>query len=369
MYVSFDDGAHWQSLRVDLPVVPVTDVRVHHRDLVLSTKGRGIWILDDVTPLHQMSTDVAAAPAHLFAPRDTYRMRMSSRGGGSEPSGENPPDGVMIFYTLAGDTTAEITLEIFDPAGKRIQTYSSEHAPEPNPPAIFMGREGQKLLPRRAGMNRFVWDLRYSVVDVVPDAIVWGFTGGPKAVPGVYRARLSVGEWSEEQNFRIVEDPRLETSQAELQEQLDFMLAMRSSLNETYDGVRRVRELRRQIGLVVQQAAEAGLDVTELRSAGDSMSAKLTAVEEDLMQTRNSADQDVENFPTKLDAQLAYVYWLVDQADARPTEGEQDRYDDLKKDLASVLARLDSVVDVELVSFETMAREKGVVPVLVPKQE
>jgi photosystem II stability/assembly factor-like uncharacterized protein len=369
MYVSFDDGAHWQSLQLDLPVVAVTDVRVHHRDLVLSTKGRGFWILDDVTPLHQMSSEAGAARVHLFAPRDTYRTRMSPPRGSGRLSGENPPDGAMIFYTLPEDEPSGITLEIFDPDGTRIQTYSSEHPPAPDPPAIFMGRAGQKTLSKRAGMNRFVWDLRHPVVDVVPDAIVWGFTGGPKAVPGTYRARLTAGGFTEERSFRIVEDPRIQTSAADLREQLDFMLAMRASLDETYDGVRRVRELRRQVGALVERAAEAGLDASELRKAGDAAIAGLTGVEEDLMQTRNSADQDVENFPTKLDAQLAYVYWLVDQSEARPTEGDKERYEDLKKELRAVLARLDAVVVHELASFEALAREKGVAPVLVPKEE
>jgi photosystem II stability/assembly factor-like uncharacterized protein len=368
-FVSFDDGAHWQSLQLDLPVVAVTDVRVHHDDLVLSTKGRGFWILDDVTPLHELGTGVAMAPAHLFPPRDTYRTRMAMGTSAALRRGENPPDGAMIFYTLAEKPEGEVTLQLFDPEGKSIQTYSSEHEPKPHPSAIFMGRAGQTRLTKNAGMNRFVWDLRHPVVDVVPDAIVWGFTGGPRAVPGTYRATLTVGNWSESRTFRVVEDPRIETSQADLEEALGLMLEMRSSLNETYEGVRRVRRIRSQARELVSRMKEAGLETGELETAAESLAAKLTAIEEDLMQPKNSADQDVENFPTKLDAQLAYVYWLVDQADARPTEGQRSRYQDLKKDLAAVLDRLDALVAGDVAAFEALAREKGATPVLLPKRD
>jgi chromosome segregation ATPase len=207
------------------------------------------------------------------------------------------------------------------------------------------------------------------VVDVVPDAIVWGFTGGPRAVPGTYRATLNVGDWSESRSFRILQDPRIQTSQADLEEALDLMLQMRSSLDETYDGIRRVRDLRSQVRDLVRRMSEAGLDVSELDQAADPLASKLTAIEEDLMQPKNEADQDVENFPTKLDNQLAYVYWLVDQADARPTEGQRSRYQDLKRDLAAVHARLDGVIDADLAAFESLAREKGATPVLLPKPD
>jgi hypothetical protein len=272
----------------------------------------------------------------------------------------------MIFYAFAEEPQGEVTLQIFDPQGKPIQTYSSESDPQPNPPAIFMGSAGQKRLKKTAGMNRFVWDLRHPVVDVVPDAIVWGFTGGPRAVPGTYRATLRAGDWSDSRSFRILPDPRIETSQADFEESLDFMLEARSSLDETYDGVRRARDLRSQVKELVRRMREAGLDVSGLDQAAEALASKLTAIEEDLMQPKNQADQDVENFPTKIDNQLAYVYWLVDQADARPTEGQKSRYQDLKRDLAAVLARLDGLIQSDLAAFQSLARERGATPILLP---
>lgn len=367
MFVSFDDGAHWQSLQLNLPVVPVTDIKVHEKDLVLSTQGRGFWILDDVTPLHQIDEKVASAEVYLYQPRDTYRLRLSTASGSAKRAGENPPNGAMIFYTFAEEPQDEVLLEIYDPDGQLIQTYSSDHEPHPNPPEIFMGRAGEKMVSKKAGMNRFVWDLRYPVVDIVPDAIVWGFTGGPRAAPGTYQVKLMAGDWSQTQSFRVLKDPRIPTTQAELDEQLDLLLEMRDSLNQTYDGVQTVRSLRRQIKELVKRVAEAGYDIGELEAASESLTEQLTAIEEELMQPKNEADQDVENFPTKVDNQLAYVYWFVDMADARPTDGQRERYLDLKEELRVILSRLQTLMDTDLGAFNDRVREMGVAPVILSK--
>jgi hypothetical protein len=147
------------------------------------------------------------------------------------------------------------------------------------------------------------------------------------------------------------------------------MLEARSSLDETYDGVRRAREVRSQLRELVRRMRDAGLDVSGLEEAAEALASKLTGIEEDLMQPRNQADQDVENFPTKIDNQLAYVYWLVDQADARPTEGQKSRYQDLKRDLAGVLARLEGSIRSDLAAFQSLARERGATPVMLPKPD
>jgi hypothetical protein len=218
-------------------------------------------------------------------------------------------------------------------------------------------------------MNRFVWDLRHPAVDSVPDAIVWGFTGGPRAVPGTYQATLRAGDWSESRSFRILPDPRLSTSQADFEEALDFMVEARSSLDETYDGIRRVRDLRSQVRIRPAHERSGSRRERARSGAADLLASKLTAIEEDLMQPKNEADQDVENFPTKLDNQLAYVYWLVDQADAPPTEGQKSRYEDLERDLAAVLERLEAAIDTDLAAFQSLAREKGATSILLPKPD
>jgi hypothetical protein len=227
--------------------------------------------------------------------------------------------------------------------------------------------ERETTLPNKAGLNRFVWDLRYAVVDIVPDAIIWGYTGGPRASPGTYHVRLSLGDWSQTQPLVVVKDPRVAATQADFDEQLELMLDMRADLDRIYGGVRMARSLREQSLALVQRLAEAGQDVSAIRKSAQGVADALTAIENDLMQTKNEADQDVENFPTKLDNQLAYVYGLVGETDARPTAGERERAADLKKEAGTVLARLQSVIATEIAGLNAAAAEKGATAILVPK--
>ncbi|MFP4081826.1 MAG: VPS10 domain-containing protein [Candidatus Aminicenantes bacterium] len=369
MYASFDDGQNWQSLQLNLPMIPVTDIKVHHKDLVLSTEGRSFWILDDITPLHQLSKELERKP-YLFKPRDIYRTNMAGGSNSYQPCGENPPNGAMIFYSFPEIPDEEVTLQIFDSEGGLIQTYSSGHQPFPEPgysiyPSIN-DTGGDTIVSKNAGMNRFVWNLRYPVVNIVKNAVVWGFVGGPRAAPGTYQVKLSAGDWSQTQSFKILKDPRIETPQSEFDEQLDLLLRMRESLNQIYDGVRMVREIRHQARDLIQRLVRAGRDVSELQKKAHSLCGKLTKIEEKLMQPKNTAEQDVENFPTKLDNQLAYLYWKVDRTDNGPTKGQIERFHDLEREKEALLSELKSVIDSDLAEFNTMIQRMSELPIIFP---
>lgn len=369
VFVSFDDGAHWQSLQLNLPRIPITDLRVHRGDLVLSTQGRSLWILDDVSPLRALADGPPARAAGLFAPRDAVRAAMAFKSA-AKGLAQNPPYGAVFYYWLASAVPSEVTLEITGPDGTLIQRFSSEHDAEPNPPEVFAMTaqpSGDKRLTKKLGMNRFVWDLRYPVVDIVPDAIIWGFTGGPAAAPGSYHSKLSAGEVSDTRDFRILADPRLTLRPEDYRDQLVLMLAMRESLNAIYSAVRATRSVREQMRDLVRRMREGGRDATGLERSAAALSSELTAIENELMQTKNEADQDVENFPTKIDNQLAYVYGLVGEMDARPTDGQAERYRDLQKELGVVLARLRAVLDGDLTAFNEAAQAAGAAPVIAPK--
>jgi photosystem II stability/assembly factor-like uncharacterized protein len=369
MFVSFDDGARWQSLQRNLPPVPITDLRVHRGDLVVSTQGRSFWILDDVTPLHALAAGPPSSGTRLLPPRDAYRAAMAVIKGQRKTLAENPPYGAVLWYVLPAGWKGEVTLALTGADGKTIQTFSSERDAEPNPPEVFAMTAqptGDKRLTKNPGLNRFVWDLRYPVVDIVPDAIIWGFTGGPAASPGTYRATLTTGSAKETRDFRILADPRLSVTAEDYARQLELMLAMRGSLDAIYDGVRACRAVREQSKAAVTRLKAAGADVAALDAAATQLSGKATAIENDLMQTKNEADQDVENFPTKLDNQLAYVYGLVGETDARPTDGQVERYADLKKEMEPVLARLQALVATDVSEFNRMATAAGAAPVVVP---
>jgi photosystem II stability/assembly factor-like uncharacterized protein len=366
MYVSFDDGKHWQSLQLNLPKIPITDIKVHHKDLVLSTEGRSFWILDDLSPLHQLSAEMAKKP-FFFMPRDTFRMNMARTRDPNSPCGQNPPNGALLFYSFPKSPDGEVTIQVNAPDGKTIQTYSSERAPYPNPEFVNFGSSQKDIrVSKKAGLNLFVWDLRYPVVNTVEGAIVWGFTGGPRVAPGTYTAKISAGEWNQTQSFTVLKDPRVQTTQAEFEEQFGLLLKMRDSLNEIYDGVRTVREIRRQAKNLIQELRQANRDFEKIQKAADPLFEKLTKIEEELMQPKNSADQDTENFPTKVDNQLAYIYMKLDSTDNRPTEGQKERFEDLEREKKSLLTQLRDILDTDLAAFNAMIQELDTPPIILP---
>ncbi|SVD52851.1 uncharacterized protein METZ01_LOCUS405705, partial [marine metagenome] len=197
MYISFDDGAHWQTFQLDLPATPITDIKVHRKDLVLSTMGRSFWIMDDISPLHQITEQQSRADAYLFQPTDVYRMRWSgarSVDDGAAP--EYPPFGAIFYYYFADDAPdGNVMLEILDETGNLVRSYSTDSTATDTHP------RGTPVLANNAGMHRFAWDLRYPG----PIAVEEGANGGrgPMAVPGMYRVRLTAGSQSETRTFEL----------------------------------------------------------------------------------------------------------------------------------------------------------------------
>ncbi len=362
IYVSFDDGRKWESLQLNLPVVPVTDLRVNQNDLVASTQGRSFWILDDLTVLHQIgSGGIQQRKPVLLKPRDTYRMRMQN-------SQDNPPNGAMIFYYLPEETKEEVVLAISDANGQLIQEFYSTRLPHPNPefPYGFMGRyDGDRKLTSNAGLNRFVWDLRYPVVDFPKGTIIWGFLGGPRAAPGTYKATLRIGAMQQHQTFQILKDPRVTASQKDLEDQFIFQLQIRDRLNQIYAGVRELREAREQSIDAVARLSKHGKDISQLKKMSEDLGVKLSAVEEELMQPKNRADQDTENYPTKLDNQLGYVFMLLDATDSRPTDGQVERFRDLSREIDGQLVKLKTILNTDVAAFNKAAEALGATAVLV----
>src|SRR5213594_4877966 len=208
VYVSFDDGASWQSLQRNLPVVPIHDLVVKDNDLVAATHGRAFWILDDLTPLQQLADSVARATRFLYPPRTGYRMGLGGGfgGGGSGfvGAGRNPPGGAVVFFYLktAPDSATNVSLDFLDSRDSLVRRFT----PKPGAPS-------PDSLKVRAGMNRFVWNLRYPDASRFQGMIFWaGGTAGPVAVPGTYKVRLTVGDWSQTQTFVVRGDPRLKTT-------------------------------------------------------------------------------------------------------------------------------------------------------------
>jgi photosystem II stability/assembly factor-like uncharacterized protein len=369
LYVSFDDGRHWQSLQLNLPVTPVTDLAVKEGDLVVATQGRSFWILDDLSPLRQLTGQVAAGGAFLFQPRPVYLLRGGSFSGGGEGAGQNPPGGAILHYLIPGETDESLTLEILDGEENLLRAFSSEKEEPraPNPWAAFMppGAIPTGKLEKKKGMNRFVWDLRLPDARLVEGTVLWGQAAGPVVPPGNYTARLSRGEWSQTRTFEVLADPRLEITPGALRERFDLSRKIWQALSETHDAVLRMRDVRDQVDGLARRLAEAGRG-EGVEATATAVRDKLAALEDRLIQARAESAQDVLNHPPRLDGQWIGLLGVVESADAPPTAGALERYGDLRSELDGLLVEIRAVLETELTAFNDVVRAKDLPPVIVP---
>jgi photosystem II stability/assembly factor-like uncharacterized protein len=371
VFASFDGGSRWQSIQRDLPVTPVTGMRVAHDDLILSTQGRSFWILDDVTPLRQLTEQVTASPAHLFTPRDAYRVNMAGADGGlGELAPEAPPQGATIHYWLAREPEGEVRVEVVDGGGRVAATFSSDSA------AAEEAR-GTRI-EKQAGLHRISWPLLYPGPELPDDAVVWGYTGGVKAPPGTYTVRLSVGDAApQEQPVRVFGDPRLpEVAEAEYEEQLRVGMEVRDSITAVTRAIESLQAIREQVEQVVERAEAAG-QAGPLEPLADTLQTKATEVHEEMQQTKNQSGQDPIRFPPRLDNQFIELYNYVTGVDGyiaggpegRPNPGAYERLGDLNRDWAAVRGRYRSILQNELTRFNEAVERLGLPAIVLPARE
>jgi photosystem II stability/assembly factor-like uncharacterized protein len=368
LYVSFDDGENWQSLQLNLPVVPITDLVIQKRekDLVAATQGRSFWVLDDLPVLHQVG-DVKAE-MHLFKPEDTYRI--AGGGGPQSPDatiGENPPGGAVVYYYLKNKPAAEVTLEFLDGAGKQLQKYSSKaDAPAgPTGGGQFSFGGGGSRVTAEAGLNRFVFNLRHPDAKGFPGLIMWsGSLTGPRATPGTYQVKLTVDGKTLSESFDLKKDPRLETPPADFAKQLDLLLKIRDKLTETHEAILQIRDVRKQVDEITARVKDQPSAKTVVDS-GKSLNAKMTAVEEELYQTKNQSNQDPLNFPIRLNNKLSALGGVVGSADNAPTDQSYAVYEDLTAKINEQLRKLDSIMKTDLPAFNKAVKDQDVPAVIV----
>ncbi len=373
MYVSLNDGETWQSLQLNLPVVPITDLAVHKRDkdLIVATQGRSFWVLDDLRVLHQWTDAIANADAHLFKPEEAYRME--GAGFPLSPNatvGANPPAGAVIWYHLKDKPKGEATIEILDGAGKLVKKFSSK-APEGAPAApageegFFFGGGGSARVPAEKGLNRFVWDLRYPEAARFPGLIMWaGSTTGPRAVPGTYQAKLTVDGKTMTESFDLKKDPRIPTTPEDFQKQFDLLTKIRDKVSETHNAIIEIRDVRKQVDDYAKRIKDQP-NSQPIVDAAKSLNAKLTAIEEELYQTKNQSNQDPLNYPIKLNNKLAALTGVVASADAAPTDQSYAVYEDLTGRINAQLEKLKQVMATDVPAFNKLVRERDVPAVFV----
>jgi photosystem II stability/assembly factor-like uncharacterized protein len=394
LWFSVDAGAHWRPLRVNrpgliadlakpdgeakgaLPLVPITDLVVKDDALVVATQGRAFWILDDLGPLRQMTTEAGAAASWLFAPTPAYLF--GGPGGARGNLGANPAPGATLYYRLAAEPKEkeEITLEILDDGGKLVRKFSNL-AGEDGADAGAGGGGGEEgeggfgrprgpsRIPAKAGLNRFTWDLRWPEATRFKGMILWGGgLQGPRAVPGTYQARLTVGGKSNTVRFEVRKDPRLATTLADYQRRFEMHAKIRDKLTETHDAITRLRDVRDQLTAVADRSKGVVKDTT-ITAAANALKHKLTAVEEALYQTQNKSSQDPLNYPIRLDNKLSLLTSDVDGADAPPTDQLQAVYADLAGQIDAQLTLLRAALDTDLGAFYRLVRDKEIPAVVV----
>ena len=357
IYVSFDGGGAWQSLRLDLPVTPVHGIVSTEKDLVIGTHGRSFYILDNAAILRQFTPGIAAEGVHLFDPPDAVR---------------SVDRGVPVDYYLKA-AAEKVTIEILDAKGQVVNGYSGVPAKEGEKPAGPPSEEESVRAPAarvavKAGMNRFVWDLRYAGAKDFPGMILWaGSTRGPLAPPGTYQVRLTAAGQTKTQPFAISRNPNTPgVTDADLAEQFTLALQIRDRVTQANEAVIRIRSLKDQVSDRVKQWVAAQKDRKQSKAAmlGEALSAKLTAIEAEIYQYRNRSSQDPLNYPIKLNNKLAALQGVVEGGDGRPTQQSYTVFRELSARLDAELAKLDAVVKAELQVFNKEIAGKKLAPVL-----
>ncbi|MFN8058645.1 MAG: hypothetical protein U0Q12_05720 [Vicinamibacterales bacterium] len=363
IYVSFNGGDEWQALQNNLPHAPVYGITVqeHFNDLVISTYGRGFWIMDDVTPLQQMTSQVLASDVHLFTPRPAYRFRSitpTSTTYDDPTTGENPPYGASINYYLKGAGTAPVKLTILDQKGEVVRTLSG---------------------PSAAGINRVHWDLRYEPTREIrlrtkPMYAPWvklgdegwrpapGFGGALSvlAPPGTYTVKLSAGGRELSQSLTVRKDPNSGGTEADIAEQTKMLLALRKDINDAAESVNQVEAIRSQI-----ESLSRVVDDPEVKKTAEDVNQKLADLEMNLFDLRITGGQDGVRYAAKLIGKLGYLAGGLASADFKPTGQQLEVQKGLEEQLRNVLSQLDTAFSRELGSLNGLLRKKNISNIVV----
>ena len=351
IYVSFDDGAQWQSLALNLPDVQVSDIVIQGDDVVIATHGRSFYVLDDITPLRQLKPTLVSEQVHLFDP----------------PKAERNVSQARIDYYLAKPAD-KIAIDILDAKGEVIRSFTgtpNDQAgrggrggrggagtaeAEPGAEGEFTGgggrgRGGVVNAPDRAGLNRFTWDMRYSPAKTFEGMVLWsGNTQGPEAVPGTYQVRLTADGKSYTEKLILEKDPRLDSvTVSDLAEQFALALKVRDDLTQANEIVILIRELKRQMDDRLKSNSDAAL-----KASLDSFREKLSAIEEEVYQVRNRSGQDPLNFPIKLNNKIAALGASIDHGDGKPTTASYEVHRLLNQKLAEQQSKLDTLLKLTL---------------------
>ena len=339
-FVSFDDGAHWQPLQLNLPVSPIHDLVVKDDDLVVATHGRSFWVLDDITPLRQISTQSPQADVILYHPQTALRLHYPEEFDKRQPVGENPPPGAIINYYFKTAPKEEVSLEILDSSGKVVRHLSSKEKKDGEQPPEWPDRvERLKTIPANEGMNRFAWDLRHDDPVQIPGAFYSG-TGpkGPLALPSDYQIKLTVGGKSQTAPLHLAIDPRTKGAEASLQKQFNLGMQVNDCMSRLHQAVNEIRDLRSQIQTLHKRYGD-DQRLKPALAAADGLDRKMSEIEQKLIQVNMKGSEGNLAFPNMLNERFETFSHVIEYGDTEATKPQLDVFQTLNTQLEQQLKK------------------------------
>ncbi|MBT8260306.1 MAG: glycosyl hydrolase, partial [Bacteroidia bacterium] len=344
MYISFNDGKNWKPFQLNLPVVPITDLTIKENNLIVATQGRSLWVLDDLTLLHQLySKDISK---HLlFKPKDTYRMRGGSRKS-SKTTGTNHPNGVITYFNLLDyNEKDEVSLTYFDTQGDTIKTFSTT--------------DKENKLKVKKGPNQFVWNMTYEGAERLKGMILWWASlKGPRAIPGEYIVSLNVNGKAQEQPFTILADPRSESSLEDMKQQFEFVKDVNKTIDNAHKSIKKIRAINKQL-LAFESQYKDDEVVKDLIEKAKKLREQFSDIEKALYQTKNKSGQDPLNFPIRLTNKLGHLNSLISMGDFAPTTQDIAVKNELTEKINKQLQVFNKLVNEEIKAFNQSFNQKN----------
>ncbi len=361
LYVSFNDGANWQKLQLNLPVVPINDLTIQDNDLVAATAGRGFWILDDLGAIQQAKGNFDKS-AKLFKPKDTY---LFVGGSSNNPTlGKNPKSGVTFDYYLPEELPDSVSMSIEIRQGDQIiRTYSNKE--DESFKSWPGGPPKPAVLPSKKGINRFTWNFRRETLPAIEKVFVFGNYNGTTVAPGEYTIKLSVQDGDTlETAVTILTNPNLGVIESDFSDQQEFLKSITDMIADIHEKVNDMRSAKSQLSSY-QKLLKGKEGVEALLDTAKALTKKITTWEENLIQPKQKTFQDVINFQNQLNAQLMHLKGYVDVADPRVTQGARDRFADLSDQWNAFSSERDQLIEVEMKAFNDMYKSLNLPAVIM----
>ena len=340
MYIIFDHGNNWRSFQLNLPIVPITDLTIKDNNLIVATQGRSVWIIDDLSLLHQ-ATAVGKNTNHLFKPKDAYRMGGGARSRKSLTEGANHPSGVVTYFNIKDFDAKKdtVVLAYLNVKGDTLQMYSS------------FAKEKKDSLAVKKGGNMFAWNTRIDGAESLKGMILWWANlNGPKAVPGAYKVMLDINGTQQVQPFNILPNPNAEATVADMQKQYDFIEDINKTVDRAHQSIRKIRKINKQLKTFESQYKEDER-TADLREKAKTMRESFGKIEKELYQTKNRSRQDPLNFPIRLTNKLGHLNSLVGMGDFGPTDQDVEVKNELTAAIKKQLTAFDKMLDDEVAQF------------------